>query len=174
MRSPRAVSDVIVGIEDASRPGHRCEALWVKDWLVWHDAYDDPTSSLSRRLRVVEQRLEHVLADAPTARSPLPSLCAGDGCDVISVLADRADTPPTRAVLVEKDETLVHRARLAAADVGLDAVEVRCGGAGDLRVFADVLPAAVLLLCGIFGNIDHAAVKDVVDVVPSPLAPAAG
>ena len=137
---------------------------------MWHDAYNDPTSSLSRRRRVVEQRLAQVLRDVPS-RSPLLSLCAGDGGDVIPVLAARADTSPIRAVLIENDETLAHRAVRAAATAGLTGVEVRCQDAGDRRSFADVLPVGVLLLCGILGNIDHLAVKDVIDVVPSLLVP---
>jgi hypothetical protein len=74
-------------------------------------------------------------------------------------------------VLVENDDTLVHRARRAAAAAGLTGVEVRCQGAAGWRSFADVLPVGVLLLCGIFGNIDHLAIKDVIDAVPNLVVP---
>jgi hypothetical protein len=102
-----------------------------------------------------------------TATKPvLLSLCAGDGRDVISVLAARSAQPQVAAVLIESDTTLARRARTAAADAGLGSVQVRCGDAGDVTSFSDVLPVDVLMLCGIFGNIEHSAVKSVVDAIP--------
>jgi hypothetical protein len=44
-------------------------------------------------------------------------------------------------------------ARRAAAGQGLPGVEVRQADAGLVVGLADVLPADVLLLCGIFGNV---------------------
>ena len=73
-------------------------------------------------------------------------------------------------MLVENDDTLAQRAKHAAT-AWVDAVEVRCRDASDPYSFADVLPVAVLLLCGIFGNIDHTAVKAVIDVVSTLVAP---
>jgi hypothetical protein len=146
------------------------DAVRVTDWLAWHDAYDDPSSSLARRLGVVRRRLGEVL-DAPTdERRQLLSLCAGDGRDVIPVLAARASRQSLSALLVERDEALARRARESASSAGLDAVEVRCADAGDPASFDDVLPVDVLLLCGIFGNIEHTHAKDLIDVVPHLLA----
>jgi hypothetical protein len=139
----------------------------VTDWHAWHEAYDDPTSSLARRLEVVRRRLTMVLDAARDQR--LLSLCAGDGRDVISVLAARGAASPVSAVLVELDEELSRRAVEAATSCHLEAVEVRCADAGDPASFADHLPVDVLLLSGIFGNIDHAQVRDVIDVVPQML-----
>lgn len=75
------------------------------------------------------------------------------------------------AVLVERDPALADRAVSAAARAGLTGVEVRCGDASDPTALAATLPVDVLLLCGIFGNIEHAAVRRVVDVVPTLVAP---
>ncbi len=58
-----------------------------------------------------------------------------------------------------------------AAAAGLPRVEVRGGDAGDPQVFADFGPADLLLLCGIFGNIDTRDVKRTVRAVPALLAP---
>jgi hypothetical protein len=138
----------------------------MRDWLGWYQAYDDPASSLARRLEVVKHQLSGAL-DAVTATKPvLLSLCAGDGRDVIGVLGARSTPTLVSAVLIEIDPTLARRARKAAADAGLSSVQVRCGDAGDPASFSDVLPADVLMLCGIFGNIEHSAVKSVVDAVP--------
>lgn len=141
----------------------------VEDWLAWHDAYDDPSSSLARRLDVVRRRLGEVLDVASAQPRQLLSLCAGDGRDVIPVLA-RAALSCASALLIERDEELARRAMQAAVASGLDTVEVRCADAGDPASFDDVLPVDVLLLCGIFGNIRHERVKDVIDVVPHLLA----
>jgi hypothetical protein len=142
----------------------------VKDWREWHEAYDDPSSSLARRLEIVRRRLGAVLDAAAGERRQLLSLCAGDGRDVIPVLATRAASAPVSALLIESDEELSWRATEAASSSGLEAVEVRCADAGDAASFNDVLPVDVLLLCGIFGNLEHGRVKDVIDIVPHLLA----
>jgi hypothetical protein len=142
----------------------------VKDWLAWHEAYDDPSSSLARRLEVVRRRLGAALDAAAGERLQLLSLCAGDGRDVVPVLAARPASSSVSALLIERDEEVSRRATEAASSSGLETVEVRCADAGDPASFSDVLPVDVLLLCGIFGNIEHGRVKDVIDVVPHLLA----
>lgn len=42
--------------------------------------------------------------------------------------------------------------------------------AGDVRSFGDVLPVDVLMLCGIFGNIERSTVRHVVRQVPAMVA----
>lgn len=116
------------------------------DWVAWHAGYDDPGSSLSRRLAVVQRRLGQALDRLPPGAARLLSLCAGDGRDVLPVLAGHPRGGDVQAVLVELDPGLAER----AAAGGL---EVRNADAGDTDVYADVLPVDVLLLCGIFGNV---------------------
>jgi hypothetical protein len=142
----------------------------VNDWLAWHEAYDDPSSSLARRLGVVRRRLGAVLDAATGERRQLLSLCAGDGRDVIPVLAARSAPSSVSALLVERDEELARRAVQSASSSGLGTVEVRCADAGDPTSFNDVLPVDVLLLCGIFGNLEHRRVEDMINVLPHLLA----
>ena len=134
--------------------------------MAWHDAYDEPTSALARRLVVVRRRLAEAL-DAALAASGRPvrllSLCSGEGRDVIPEVAGRAVT----AVLVEQDEELCRRAGAAAGP----GVEVRCGDAGDTATWADAVPVDVLVLCGIFGNVEPAAVAGVIAAVPALVVP---
>ena len=136
------------------------------DWVAWHGAYDAPDSSLARRLVVVQRRLRQALDAHAGGAVCVLSLCAGEGRDVIPVLAERGDAA-SLAVLVEYDEELARRAATAAGPT----VEVRRGDAGDPDLYADVLPVHVLMLCGIFGNIEHASVRVVVDAAPRFLAP---
>jgi len=126
------------------------------DWAAWHEHYDDPASPLSARLRCVQAHLADAIDRAPPGRISLVSLCAGQGRDVIGVLPDHPRRDDVRAVLVESDERNAGPARQAAAARGLTQVEVRVADASLVASFADALPADVLLLCGIFGNIsDH-------------------
>lgn len=137
------------------------------DWKQWHDAYDDPESSLARRLRVVRRRVTEVLNLVVSPAPRLLSLCAGDARDVVPVLAARADGRLVDVVLVELDEELASRAANAATTAGLERVVVRCGDAGDPAWFTDVVPVHVLMLCGIFGNVEHASVADIARAVPA-------
>jgi hypothetical protein len=137
----------------------------VKDWVEWHAGYDSAHSSLSRRLVVVKSSLHQALEAPRRDPAVLLSLCAGDGRDVISVLKERP-VGVRQAVLVELNQTLASRAKQEAMRAGLMAVHVRCRDAGTVDSFSDLLPVDVLMLCGIFGNLEHAQVKAIIDVVP--------
>ena len=139
----------------------------VRDWLAWHAAYDDPSSALSARLRCVRSHLSDAVDRAPAGRVTLVSLCAGQGHDVIGVLPDHPRRADVRAVLVESDARNVVLARRAAAGQGLPGVEVRHADAGLVAGFADVLPAGVLLLCGIFGNVSDRDIRRTVQAAPA-------
>ncbi len=138
-----------------------------RDWEEWYEAYADPDSPLSRRLAVVRTRIGECL-DAASGSAPLRilSLCAGEGRDLLPELAKRPALRTT-TTLVELHPQLVATAIQAAS--GLEGVEVRRGDAGDVAMFADVVPVDLLLLCGIFGNISTADIQSTVSAVPSLL-----
>jgi hypothetical protein len=143
-----------------------------RDWHEWHEQYDDPASSLSRRLADVRRLLGADLdARAASGESSvrLLSLCAGDGRDTIPVLAARPDLE-VDACLVELDPELADAARSAAADAGLD-LEVRTADAGSFDAIRDRLMEDVLMLCGIFGNLSDADVTHTIAAVRTMLAP---
>ena len=96
------------------------------------------------------------------------SLCAGEGRDLLPELAARPQLD-VRAVLVELDPELAERARRTAD--GRDGVRVRVGDAGDVASFDDVLPVDLLLLCGIFGNVDDDDIRRTIAAVPAMLVP---
>jgi Methyltransferase domain len=128
-----------------------------RDWRAWHRDYDDPSSSLSRRLLAVRTQLAGLLAHRRPGRPVrLLSLCAGDGRDAIPVLAE--SVRPVEACLVELDPALASAAREAASSAGLE-VDVRVGDAGLVSTFADRLPVDVLMLCGVFGNVGDSDVE---------------
>jgi hypothetical protein len=99
--------------------------MGVKDWVAWHRGYEDPSSSLSARLRRVRYHLSRAIDRAPQGPVSVVSLCAGQGLDVIGVLPDHPRRDDVRAVLVEADATNAALARRAATDAGLAQVDVR-------------------------------------------------
>ena len=130
-----------------------------KDWVAWHRGYDDPASALGLRLERVRWHLSEAIASAPPGPVQLVSLCAGQGRDVLDVLPGHPRREDVRALLVEADATNAQVASDRAAAAGLTRVYVRQADAGLVASFDDVLPADVLLLCGIFGNVSDSDVK---------------
>ncbi len=145
----------------------------VRDWVAWHGAYEDPSSSLSARLRRVRYHLSGAIDRAPAGSVSVVSLCAGQGRDVIGVLPDHPRREDVRAVLIEADATNAALARRAAADAGLAQVDVREADASLVTSFADALPAGVLLLCGIFGNVSDRDIQRTVEAAPALCRPGA-
>ena len=124
-----------------------------KDWYAWHRDYDQPESALARRLAEVRQRVAEALDAAPPGPLRALSLCAGQGRDLIPALAAHPRGADVTARLVELDPRNADLARRAAADAGLTGVQVVTGDAALTDGYADLAPADLVLVCGIFGNI---------------------
>jgi hypothetical protein len=124
-----------------------------RDWHAWHDAYNDPGSSLARRLTAVQAQIAGVLDAAPPGPLRAIGMCAGQGRDLIPVLASHPRGRDVTARLVELDPGLAATARRAAADAGLPGVEVVTGDASLTDAYAGAVPAYLVLVCGVFGNI---------------------
>lgn len=131
----------------------------MKDWVRWHDQYEDPESSLSGRLKLVQAHIATALDNAPPGPVSLVSLCAGQGRDVLGVLPGHPRRADVSAVLVELDPKNARGAREGAAQAGLANAQVREADAALVANYADALPADVLLLCGIFGNVATADIR---------------
>jgi hypothetical protein len=135
--------------------------------------YDEPGSSLPRRLAVVQQYLGRALTDRASGASGelrLISLCAGEGRDVLPVLAEHDCGRRVRALLVELDPGLAERARATASELSLSGVEVRTADAGITDSYADFAPAHFVLACGVFGNVTSEQVRGTIAALPSLLS----
>jgi hypothetical protein len=130
-----------------------------RDWWAWHERYDDPGSSLAQRLAVVQARVADALSAAPSGPLRLISMCAGQGRDVIPVLASHERGRDVSARLVEIDPRLAGAARQAAARAGLDKIAVVTGDAGVGGAYTGLVPADIVLACGVFGNITEADIE---------------
>jgi hypothetical protein len=137
-------------------------------WVRWHAPYEDPASNLSRRLRTVQSMIGEVLDALPNPETfRVVSMCAGQGRDVIDVLATHPRREDVSALLVELNPALVSfaRDRAAAAGVG-HLVRIQQGDAAQSRWYADYVPADLVLVCGVFGNISAADITRTIQALP--------
>lgn len=152
------------------RPTHGADLLGERayagrvttDWYAWHADYDRPDSALSRRLAEVRDQVRAALDAAPAGPLRAVSLCAGQGSDLLPVLATHPRRDDVTARLVELDPRNAEVARRFADAAGLDRVEVVVGDAARTDRYADLAPAHLVLVCGIFGNIVDADIRNTV------------
>jgi hypothetical protein len=136
------------------------------DWARWHDAYDDD-SPLARRLVVVQERIHELLDRTPPGPIRVVSLCAGQGRDLLPVVASHPRGADVRARLVELDP------RNVAAIPPRPNVEVVQGDAALLSAYAGAVPADVVLACGVFGNVTDADIEHTIEHLSMLCAPSA-
>jgi hypothetical protein len=141
----------------------------VTDWRAWHEQYDEEGSSLSQRLRVVQARLDGILTRT-NRNSRALCLCAGDGRDIIPVLARLRPVQRPTVTLVELDPVLAAAATERAAAAGVE-VTVLVGDAGNSATWEHVLPVDLLTLCGIFGNVSDDDIRTCINATLGMLSP---
>jgi hypothetical protein len=144
----------------------------MRDYQQWHRGYDDPGSVLSWRLARVQDHIRAVL-DTRTGALRVLSLCSGDGRDVSDVVSQRADAARLTVTFVELDPDIADQARRRAAAAGLAHAEVRVADAGDTSTYADAVPADLVLLVGILGNITVDDIRATIAAAPQLCAPGA-
>ncbi|MFN6545342.1 class I SAM-dependent methyltransferase [Mycolicibacterium nivoides] len=136
------------------------------DWHSWHEDYDRPDSALAHRLRAVQTLIKQALDDAPAGPLRIVSLCAGQGRDLLEVLAEHPRRDDVQARLVELDP---RNAAVAAETVNrhrLTGVEVVTGDASLIDHYADLVPADIVVACGIFGNITDEDIERAIGFLP--------
>ena len=143
------------------------------DWQAWHDGYEDPDSGFGRRLALVQDQVRAALDRVPQGSVRAISVCAGQGHDLVGVLAEHHRREDVSARLVELDEHNVLLARHAAREAGLDGVEVLAGDASITDAYAGAVPADLILMCGVFGNITADDIANAIHHLPQLCAPAA-
>jgi hypothetical protein len=136
------------------------------DWQAWHDDYEEPDSALGQRLALVQRQVRAALDRATRGPVRAISICAGQGHDLIGVLADHPRRADVTARLVELDEHNALLARRAAHTAGLDGVEVIATDASITDAYAGAVPADLILLCGVLGNIPEADIANTIRHLP--------
>lgn len=145
----------------------------LRDYVRWHAAYDDPDSSLSVRLRHVQGAITEWLDRTPGQVRVLSS-CAGQGHDILGAIEQRepAERARIKGSLIEIDQTNAAIARRRIADLGV-ALTVVEADAGTTDAYAGRVPADLVLLSGIMGNISAADIERLVQVSRQFCAPGA-
>jgi hypothetical protein len=136
------------------------------DWLDWHGRYDDPHTGLPERLTVVQGFIRDVLDRRPGRDIRIVSACAGQGRDLLPVLADQPGRERVRARLIELDPRNAESARAFARNADLDRVEVVTADASETNAYLGAVPADLVLMCGVFGNISDEDVERTVRLLP--------
>ena len=144
-----------------------------RDWLEWHHPYDDPGSPLSRRLAIVQGRIREALDRQLDGPIRIVSMCAGQGRDLIGALTDHPRRDDATARLVELDDRNVEIARKAARAAGLARLSIVAGDAALTDAYAGAVPADLVLVCGVFGNIDEDDIRATIRTLPQLCAPRA-
>lgn len=128
-------------------------------WYTWHRDYDHPETALAQRLAAVQDQIRAALNQARPGPLRAVSVCAGQGRDLIGVLAGHPRRDDVRARLVELDPRNADVARQAARSAGLPRVEVVTGDAALTGAYAGMVPADLVLVCGVFGNLTDADIE---------------
>jgi hypothetical protein len=144
-----------------------------RDWLAWHRPYDDPDSRLSQRLHVVHEQVRDALDRAAPGPISAISICAGQGRDVLGVLVDHPRSADVTARLVELDPRNAEIAREVAKKAALGGLEVITGDASISSAYDGAVPADLVLVCGVFGNISDSDIARTIEYLPRLCAPGA-
>ncbi|MGA7989609.1 MAG: class I SAM-dependent methyltransferase [Candidatus Dormiibacterota bacterium] len=141
----------------------------MSEWVRWHEAYDEG-GQLALRLEVVQSMIRSALDRCRPGPIQIIGMCAGDGRDLLGVLEDHPRRRDVHARLVELDPELANRGRAHAAVVA-PGVEVVCGDASTTSAHAGAVPADIVLVCGVFGNIRDEDVQHTIQCLPALCAP---
>jgi hypothetical protein len=137
------------------------------DWSAWHEPYEDPASSLAARLRVVQCFIRDFLDARLGLDTRVVSLCAGKGLDLLGVLSSYPAKHRVSGRLVELDSELAAAAGEAAETAGLEGLDVVVADAGLTDSYLGAVPADLVIVCGVFGNISDRDVETTVRAMPS-------
>ena len=135
------------------------------EWVEWHRGYEGDQPHV-RRLRIVQERIREAISSAPRGPIRVVSICAGDGRDLLGALSDHPRRGDVRARLVDVTTELVDAGRAEIARQQLSGVEFLLGDAGSTAAYSGAVPADLVLVCGVFGNIPDEDVRKTVEHLP--------
>ncbi len=124
-----------------------------KDWFEWHDLYNTE-AKLQQRLQIVREYISYSLDASPPGIIRVVSVCAGDGRDLLGALENHPRAKDVHARLVELNPQLVERGRATIESLGLaKQIELINGDATISDNYVGAVPADIVIVCGVFGNL---------------------
>ncbi|MEJ1933792.1 class I SAM-dependent methyltransferase family protein [Nostoc sp. NIES-2111] len=135
-----------------------------KDWYEWHDLYKTEPR-LQQRLEIVQEFIAYSLNASPDGALRVVSVCAGDGRDLLGTLKNHPRAKDVSARLVELNPQLVERGRATIEALGLaKQIEFVNGDATIASNYVGAVPADIVIVCGVFGNLtDEAELSRLLD-----------
>jgi Methyltransferase domain len=124
-----------------------------RDWFDWHERYDRPEGWHAERLVAVQRHIHDAL-DRTIDPLRVVSVCAGQGRDLLGALDGHPRAAQVHARLVELDERNVRIANDSARAAGFTNVKAVVADAGVTDSYLGAVPADVVLVCGVFGNLN--------------------
>jgi hypothetical protein len=138
-----------------------------KTWFEWHDLYNvEPR--LQQRLQIVRQYIWNAIDASPPGKIRVVSLCAGDGRDLLGTLASHPRRNDVYGRLVELNPQLAEQGKASVKSDGLsNQLEFVNGDATNSSSYVGVVPADIIIVCGIFGNLaDEAELRRLIANLP--------
>jgi Putative methyltransferase len=128
-------------------------ALMPIDWVAWHERYKT-NRGLKARLRAVCGQIENCLSACPPGPIRVVSVCSGDGRDLLSALINHPRERDVVAYLIDTERALVDAGQDSANISGLgDQLHFIVGDATLPSSYKGMLPADLVLVCGVFGHV---------------------
>ncbi|WP_329139915.1 SAM-dependent methyltransferase [Streptomyces sp. NBC_01476] len=143
-----------------------------QDWYAWHAPYDRLDSVETGRLEHVQEAISATLDAAPPGRLSAVSACSGQARDLLPVLIDHPRGRDIDALLIELEPLNASFLHGALGSTALTSVEVLVADAGAAASYAGHVPADLLLMCGVFANIDLKAALRTIGRLDELVAPA--
>lgn len=145
--------------------------LTEQSWYQWHAPYDALDTTQTERLGVVQEALLAYFDQAPAGALRAVSVCAGQSRDLLPVLINHPRGAEVTATMLELDELNASFLHGALGSTRLSKVEVVVGDAGLSDAFLGLVPTDLLVMCGVFANIELADAERTVETLPSLCAP---
>jgi ubiquinone/menaquinone biosynthesis C-methylase UbiE len=135
----------------------------MKDWQEWHNHYNEPSSDLARRLQIVQEQITNCLPHNVNEPYQIIDICAGDGRDLIGVLSKHLNLLNIRSFLVEINDEIANHAKELINTEHIQNIQVVIADAANSSLYKNVIPADLILLCGVFGNISIEDVQNIIE-----------
>jgi hypothetical protein len=131
-----------------------------------HSRYDEPEGVLAHRLATVKRLIRGYVDARVEGEVRILSPCAGDGRDILGVLETHAVRERARGRLIELEPVNGGAARQHARGCRPEGDRGRHGRRVDHGCPRRTVPADLVLVCGVFGNIVDEDVRATIEALP--------
>jgi hypothetical protein len=140
-------------------------------WNAWYKHYHT-SPNLQTRLRIVRRQIRAAVHERPAGPVRLLSICAGDGRDVITALADHPRRDDVQATLLDTHRDAIERGQATVARIGMEKqIRFRAADATKAVSYQGIVPADVVLVSGVLGHLLPDSVTTLIRSLPGLCRP---